>query len=215
VSEAPAGNLAEGRTAMAFGTPISSHQWPDSEALNAGLAARILAEEAKADGVLRSNIGGWHSASDLLTWNDPHVAILRDRIRRHASDLVALTTNGSSARFALAIDAWANVSRDGHYNGVHDHPMSHWSGVYYVASGTPAAGNPHNGMLELLDPRSGVNMLPLHGSVFDARCLISPIPGLMVFFPSWLKHLVHPFRGTGERISISWNVKVSAETAAG
>jgi len=38
--------------------------------------------------------------------------------------------------------------------------------------------------------------------------VIDPVPGLMVFFPSWLKHIVHPYRGTGERISISYNVTI-------
>ena len=51
-------------------------------------------------------------------------------------------------------------------------------------------------------------MLRLPGSALEGRMVIDPIPGLMVFFPSWLKHQVHPFRGSGERISISYNILV-------
>jgi hypothetical protein len=28
-------------------------------------------------------------------------------------------------------------------------------------------------------------------------------------FPSWLNHLVHPFRGGGERISIAFNIQTT------
>jgi hypothetical protein len=38
--------------------------------------------------------------------------------------------------------------------------------------------------------------------------LVDPLPGLMVMFPGWLKHMVHPFFGSGERISISFNLYV-------
>lgn len=206
-------NLAQACTAMAFGTPISTHQWADAEDLNAGLSAAIMARETAERGVLRSNIGGWHSTPDLLTWDDPHVAEFKARLTRYAGDLTALILPEAAPdrRMEMQTNAWANVSRDGDYNNVHDHPGAHWSGVYYVAAGTPAPGsNPHNAMLELLDPRVGVNMLPLPGSIFEGRYLISPLPGLMVFFPSWLKHFVHPFRGEGARVSISWNISIKA-----
>jgi hypothetical protein len=35
----------------------------------------------------------------------------------------------------------------------------------------------------------------------------------MVVFPSWLKHMVHPYYGSGERISVAFNV--FAEEQAG
>ncbi len=51
-------------------------------------------------------------------------------------------------------------------------------------------------------------MLNLEQGLFSGRYLVDPLPGLMVMFPSWLKHMVHPFSGNGERISISFNVYV-------
>jgi hypothetical protein len=50
------------------------------------------------------------------------------------------------------------------------------------------------------------------GSKLEERPLIDPIPGVMVLFPSWLQHFVHPFFGKGERISIAFNV-VTTERA--
>lgn len=209
-------NLARGRTAMAFGTPISSYQWPDADTLNAGLPEKILAVEANDPGVNRSNVGGWYSQPDLLQWDIPEVATLHDRLRQYASDLTGLSLTGTDAqrRLQLSIDAWANVSRDGHYNSVHNHPMSHWSGVYYVAAGQPDPDAPQNGHLELLDPRHGITMMRFEDSTFESRYVIAPISGLMVFFPSWLNHFVHPFRGAGERISIWFNVVIRQQGQA-
>jgi Putative 2OG-Fe(II) oxygenase len=82
-----------------------------------------------------------------------------------------------------------------------------WFGVYYVSGGQPDSNDPCNGTLELIDPRAGANNFPFEVGFFG-RYLAEPIPGLMVMFPSWLKHMVHPFSGSGERISISFNVNV-------
>ncbi len=208
------GNLAQGRTAMAFGTPVATYEWPDSGDLNAALRALILEKEAASGGLSRSNAGGWHSDLDLLEWDHPAAKGFRERLTGFAKDLTAVTMaapDPGPVRLGFSMSAWANVSRDGHYNTVHDHPEAHWSGVYYVSCTGLAEGGPHNGKLELLDPRVGINMIRLPGSVLEGRMMIDPIPGLMVFFPSWLKHQVHPYRGTGERISISYNILVQRE----
>jgi hypothetical protein len=86
-----------------------------------------------------------------------------------------------------------------------------WSGVYYVPDGKPDGNDPFNDRLELIGPRVGVNMLRLEPGVLEGRYLVEPMPGLRVMFPSWLKHMVHPFHGPGERISISFNVIVQVQ----
>ena len=111
------------------------------------------------------------------------------------------------------MDGWANVSRNGDYNSAHNHPNCLWSGIYYVAAGTPEPDTQFNGRLELLDPRAGANMMYLADTLLHARYLITPTPGLMILFPSWLNHLVHPFFGTGERISIAFNIMTSEAKA--
>jgi hypothetical protein len=40
--------------------------------------------------------------------------------------------------------------------------------------------------------------------------MILPRPGLLFIFPSWLLHQVRPYRGTGLRISIAFNLGVGA-----
>jgi len=202
------------RFAVAFGTPILAYPWPDSDALNVELRRVILAKEAADSGVTRSNIGGWHSNDDFFLWDNDAVRTLRRRVEQQLFVLLRQTIAGAATRsFNYRIDGWANVNRHQGYNKVHNHPNYLWSGTYYVAPGEPEPGRPYNGKLELLDPRAGVNMIEIEGNLFARGYLVDPLPGLMIMFPSWLKHIVHPFFGTGERISIAFNILIQDATA--
>ncbi|MEM9208842.1 MAG: putative 2OG-Fe(II) oxygenase, partial [Pseudomonadota bacterium] len=70
---------------------------------------------------------------------------------------------------------------------------------------------PHSGLLELLDPREATTYIQVPNTILDARMFVTNRPGRMVVFPSWVKHMVHPFVGTGVRISIACNVNVYEE----
>ncbi|MEL6220369.1 MAG: 2OG-Fe(II) oxygenase family protein [Pseudomonadota bacterium] len=204
-----------GRIVRAFTTPIGQHMWPDSDALNQALYAEIMAKETKSEGSQRSNIGGWHSDRDLLLWGTDAVTRLRKRMQKMSKDLTKATLRGTTGtKVTFLIEAWANVSRHGHYNKAHIHPGSHWSGVYYVSVGEPEPGSDYNGALEFLDPRNAINMVTLPDGSFAEGQRLHPVPGLMVMFPSWLRHTVHPFYGTGERISIAFNVRIAAADEA-
>jgi uncharacterized protein (TIGR02466 family) len=208
----PISVLREEHVALTFGTPICSYLWPESDALNSALRHIILQKEKSDPSIARSNVGGWHSKPDLFLWQDDAVKMLKDRVTSCALDMTRLATASEHPRTVnLRADCWANISRRGHYNSVHDHPGSMWSGAYYVSSGDPDGDNPFNGKLELLDPRAGVNMLGLGQAAFAGRCLVDPLPGLMVIFPGWLKHMVHPFFGPGDRISASFNVYAQSQ----
>jgi len=103
----------------------------------------------------------------------------------------------------------ANLARDRAYNGIHNHPDCTWSGAYYVSLGERIGDDPLNGIIEFLDPRMGVNWVQLPGQPFGSQLQINPEAGTMVVFPSWMHHWVHPFHGTGERISIAFNVRMN------
>jgi uncharacterized protein (TIGR02466 family) len=195
---------------MAFGTPVVAYQWPHSESLNEELRALILNAETRTAGMSRSNVRGWHSNTDFFKWDAECVRVLRKRVDTVAIELTRLVAapTGQSRTFQFTASAWANVLRSGGYNSVHNHPNCMWSGVYYVDRGEPDPTPTENGKLELLDPRSGINMIYFDKNVLDGRYVIEPVPGLMLLFPSWLKHMVHPYFGKGERISVAFNVSV-------
>lgn len=205
---------------MAFGTPVAAYQWPESAELNKELRALILKVETQTAGRVRSNVKGWHSETDLFKWDAGCVRVLKERAEKLAIELTRLIAapTGQARTFQFRSTAWANILRDGGYNSVHNHPNSLWSGVYYVDRGEPDPTPNENGKLELLDPRGGINMVYIEKNVLDGRYVIEPVPGLMLVFPSWLKHMVHPYFGKGERISIAFNVSVeekSVEAASG
>jgi uncharacterized protein (TIGR02466 family) len=197
---------------MLFGTPVVSHVWPDSEALNAELAELVLRREREdlAKSIVRSNAGGWQSPGNLIQWPEPCIQRLKQRIEDLVFNLIGqiVRKDGSERTFTLLIDSWANINRSGDYNVVHTHPNCMWSGVYYVQPGSPDPNVPYSGLLEMLDPREAANYIQIQNTVLDARQFFDTIPGRMLLWPSWVKHWVHPYVGEGDRISIAFNVNV-------
>ncbi len=200
---------------MVFATPLVVHDWLGSESLNAELQKLVLGKEAEdvKNGITRSNAGGWQSAGNLITWKERCVETFRQRIEKLVTNLLQelIRDDGKDRSFRLLIDSWANINRRGDYNVVHTHPNCMWSGVYYVTPGNPDPDVPHGGLLELLDPREAANYIQVTNTVLDARHFYENKPGRMLLWPSWVKHMVHPYVGGGERISIAFNVNVVEE----
>jgi len=198
-----------------FGTPFVSYEWPDSEKLNEELAELIQRQERSDDKGrgIRSNAGGWQSRGNFITGSEPCIQTLKQRMEALVFNLLGeiVRKDGSERTFTLLIDSWANVCRQGNYNVVHTHPNAMWSIVYYVANGEPDPSVPYCGLLELLDPRESANYIQVPNTILDARTFVENIPGRMVLFPSWVKHMVHPFMGSGVRISIASNINVVEE----
>ena len=196
---------------LAWPTPVYRKVWPGDEAFAGKLGEIILKKEKNTPGVQRALIGGWHSDLDLLDWPHPEMATLKDRITEVARELSQLGLRGKKGKISgnATITAWANVSRNGHFHRVHTHANSSWSGVYYVATGERDHARPENGLIEMLDPRLGVEMVPIPGDPFGEKLRFDPEVGMMLVFPSWLQHFVDPFFGEGARISIAFNVLIA------
>jgi uncharacterized protein (TIGR02466 family) len=185
----------------------------EATALNQGLERAILARRQSGQGHRLSNVGGWQSVQDLLNWPAPEVTMLMgevDRVVQQVSAMPAMIDPRYAAqgdkRVAYHAQAWANINEAGHYNTAHIHAGNHWSVVYYVTTGEPAPGYPLNGRLELRDPRPGAPFGHVAGFGFGSSMMILPEPGLIVLFPAWVEHSVHPFHGRGQRISIAFNI---------
>jgi uncharacterized protein (TIGR02466 family) len=194
----------------AFPTLIGRVRLPDAEAMNQGLHALILNEEAEYSSLGRSNIGGWHSRPDFLHRSDYNVAALTSWIIWALRRMICATTGKDAFKGALDITAWATVCRAGAYHAPHSHPNSAWSGVYYVDGGAETPDRPLSGMLEFLDPRAGVEAVSAPGDPYGEPFRVRPQAGLLVLFPSWLYHWVHPYAGAPPRIAISFNASIGA-----
>ena len=200
---------------MMFATPFVVHDWPDSDDLNRSLSAYVLAQEESLgeQGIVRSNAGGWQSPGNIMESREPSIRTLRTRIEKLVIRLIADISRdkGIKRSFKIFVDGWANINRDGDYNILHAHPNCMWSGVYYVQPGEPDPAVPYSGLLELIDPNAAANYVQVRNTVFDAKHFIDNTPGRMLLWPSWVKHMVHPFVGKGDRVSIAYNVNLVEE----
>jgi uncharacterized protein (TIGR02466 family) len=198
-----------------FATPVAALEVPGSAAINTELTRLILARRDENPSVQASNAGGWHSDRDILEWGGPSVGRLIELAKGMAGQLTA-DRQGQPVRPAWQVRAWANVNTNGHANICHYHPGSFWSGTYYVDDGGCASDHSLGGEFEMLDPRGpgpgmyapALKFAGEDGASVGGAEIIRPKPGLLFLFPSWLYHQVRPYRGTGTRISIAFNLSL-------
>jgi uncharacterized protein (TIGR02466 family) len=194
----------------AFPTLIGRLRIPDADAINRDLHASIIAEEAEYSSLGRSNIGGWHSRPDFLSRRDPAVSALTAWLTWALRRMIDAAAGPNAFKGTLSVAAWATICRAGAYHAPHSHPDSAWSGVYYVDSGTDSPDQPLSGVLEFLDPRAGVDAVTAPGDPYGEPVRVRPQAGLLVVFPSWLYHWVHPYAGQTPRVAVSFNATMAS-----
>ncbi len=203
-------NLDHDRDVKAlFRTPLARFALPNAEEINPGLEIAILDRRAKAAGMARSNVRGWHSDRDFQNWPEPEARELVDSMRSAVQNMVSLVALSQRFSARIEIVAWANVNGPGSYNQYHTHPNCLWTGVYYVRAGDYRDDDlKHAGKLKLYDPRPRVDHLAHPGQGFGRNVNITPRNGTMVVFPSWLAHSVNSFDSDTLRISVAFNARV-------
>lgn len=205
----PRGTVLGDGLHSAFPTPLLVKRYGDDDGLNGRLLEHIAGREANEATVGLSNVGGWHSPADLIEAHEPAIIELRDRISACIRKMVTSTRHkGPAEDQSIRIAAWANVARAGSYNAIHNHTPALFSGVYYVTTGDPAPEGSRDGLIEFVDPRPGPHGGPLPTHAFNAPLIIDPEPGMMLMFPGWLLHYVHPYRGTAPRVSVAFNLSL-------
>ena len=198
-----------------FATPVAAVEVPRADEVNAALESLILQRREERPSVQASNAGGWHSDRDILEWGAPWAGRIIELAKGMAGQMTA-DRAGQLVQPDWSVRAWANVNTAGHANVAHYHGGAFWSGTYYVADGGCATDHNLGGEFEMLDPRGpGPGMVAPHlkfagedGASVGGAEIIRPKPGLLFLFPSWLMHQVRPYRGTGTRISIAFNLSL-------
>lgn len=196
-------------TQVWWSTPILRRTYDPAGDVCRALKALVLERAETGANVQKSNQGGWHSDEDLLSWGGPAIAQLSQWITAASQDMTTAISGGQVYRGKLELNAWANLNRTGQYNTMHTHPSCVWSGVFYVETGDrPTPSHPKSGVIEFLDPRAGAEMVITPGIPFGQAKVFIPENGQMIMFPSWMKHMVHPYWGQADRISIAFNVRL-------
>ena len=210
----------------AFAVPMAEAFYPEPDALNRDLAALIRRLEAEGaahrnpDPVVHQPDGLYESDFAFFSRNEPCVAALRAWVWLQLGDFLRNINPGMANGFGglrIASQTWFHLTRTGGYFGYHNHPMASWSGVYCVSDGEPDPGYANNGCLVFPHPQPAVNTFldpanaELRWPFTHGNFVITPVPGKMVLFPSWLGHYVTPFRGSGERITVAFNAWFSRD----
>jgi len=201
--------MRNGQVETLFPTSIFWHRIQGCEDLNAGLGKLILERELSAPSASKSNIGGWQSQPDFFTWDAPEVATLLRYVQSALDVATIRVTAPQCIRAKFDVFGWAAVNRKGHYNSVHLHPGSTWSGVYYIDPGDIGGDTPAGGQLEFVHPVPAAGMTFFPNALTSAR-LVEPQAGLIILFPSYLLHSARTYLGERPRICVPFNAHAIA-----
>lgn len=104
--------------------------------------------------------------------------------------------------------SWAVIQKAHDYVPPHVHPDATFSCVYYCS--VPELSYPE-GHIEFLNPTVGaaVTMPYRHRE----RLIIRPRDKLLIIFPAYFQHWVHPFKNAGEadRIAIGFDIRIKTD----
>jgi len=190
-----------------FYSPLTVFRLDDAESLNARLREEIAVRQASSPGLARSNWNGWHSEDDFFQRGEPACQALRE----HMLEAIGTCTRNVSpgfdfSRYGIQAEGWINVLGRGGLNTPHDHPAWVWSGCYYVS--VPAGDSELGGNIEFLDSRTNVRTLTVEGApCFASKFTMKPEAGMLLLFPSYLRHWVYPNDSEAHRVTIAFNAR--------
>ena len=182
-----------------FPTPLFVFNLKEHEQLNRQLLNLIYQLKTIDPGYTASNVLGWHSQANLFEIQE------LQQFKQTIDDAIAQVaqTMGYGGVKILPANCWANVSPKHASNKIHDHANCLLSGVYYVK--TPKdCGN-----IMFYDPRDAKTFYKPKVTSFTAYSADAVAhaaeAGVLLIFPSWLKHGVEPNLSEDDRVSISFN----------
>jgi hypothetical protein len=190
--------------------------------LNIQLVEDGLTEKDKdPKGEDHSNLGGWHSKTDLEKKYNSY---------KELSTILTKYGNLYCKEYGykeglVCSDLWANINQSGDVNFMHHHGTTALTGVYYPIESivendwkfnyteeTPIkAGtwnNQDGGSLVFQDPSYGmkVHLLKDKSSPYNIDFYhLYPTSSVLVLFPTYLLHMVLPFKEDKTRVSISFS----------
>lgn len=186
--------------------------WPTSflrrkldniDAANEALLSLILEQEAA-----RQDMTVDYSSENLFLKSSPATDWLKQCIDKTVADYFRKMSVNYDIQWS--VQGWANINRLGDYHSLHNHPHSYLSGTYYIKVPVARGGSRSDlnpGAISFFDPRPQANLTAIMGDgQIDPEFRILPEPGLMLLWPSFLHHMVHPNLSDEPRVSVSYNV---------
>lgn len=205
-----------------FETPIAYCQVNNAEQLIADLTTAVREKMQTTGGLNRSNIGAWHSDTNMLDWGGEPARKLAETATSVARRLSHFQ-EGSPDGYDWFVRMWANVTARGGLNTIHSHPGNLWAAVFYLDMGGADDNTDLGGSLYVEDPRfpmaamrdPSLRLVGVNGQPQQYEVDLKLTRGNLVVFPAWLRHGVRPYRGEGERISIALNIDAQRKHDSG
>ena len=197
-----------------FETPIAYAQLKESEKLIYDLERSIHKNKASNAGLSRSNVGSWHSDTNMMQWGGEAANKLANTAISIAKRMSHFQDSSPDA-FEWKVSMWANVTSPNGLNHIHAHPGNLWAAVFYINMGRdPSSKEDVGGSLYVEDPRfpmaamhnTGFRMKDVKGKQQAYQVDLNLQEGNLVVFPAWMRHGVRTYRGAGERISVALNI---------
>jgi uncharacterized protein (TIGR02466 family) len=147
-----------------------------------------------------------YASLDDLPTRDPAFGDLKRHLDRHVAAFARDCGFDLEGKKLRLDSLWVNVLTGGGGHSGHLHPHSVVSGTLYVALPPGAAG------LRLEDPRLAMMMAaPMRQDdapeILQNFVTVTPEPGTILLWESWLRHEVPAGGGKGKRISVSFNYR--------
>ena len=177
---------------------------PDHEEPNAELIALVLEMDREMENLTTDY------RTDFFTVKHAAVDWLRQRINQATTAYFKWLGIGYGVKGM--IQGWPNIARFGDYHDYHNHPGAYLSGTY--SAKVPEKLEKLNtrsdlrpGHITFYDPRYAANMTAISGDPYlEAEHTVLPRPGLLMMWPAFVNHFVHPNLSKELRISVSFNV---------
>ena len=173
-------------------------------------------------------VGQIYQGEQLLMDNaDPRLKEYTDIVCGLGADYINFFTQQTGTKLkapkAVAIDeTWSVHSYEGDYNPIHDHgtktimgiSTTGWTKVPQQILDQPVAGSPEYSLYNTsgvcdgyIAFNYGLNQLMDTDRLRPPQSFVmQPEVGKLLVFPSWLQHMVYPFKGEGERRTIASNL---------
>lgn len=212
------------RIAPLFATPLAELRYPQPHRLCPQLAELFLERERSGDEYRNKTRRGtqhgdlFESRFDLFTWPEPEVQELGRFCHTGVVTMLRSIADVDEARLAqlkFNYHAWFHVTRNGGYQGVHNHQNAAWSGIFCVDPGDEVADRPDSGRVRFHDPKGFADMYrdagnrtlrpPFNLDAFD----VTHEAGKLLVFPSYLFHEIFVYVGTRPRIVVAFNCAVA------
>ena len=150
--------------------------------------------------------GGYTSYASLddLAWRDSTFADLQRRLDRHVAAFARSLAFDLKGRKLTCDSLWVNLLKPRAAHTAHIHPGSVISGTVYIEVPPGASA------IRFEDPRLGLMMAapPPRKTAPAARqrfVSVSPAPGEVLLWESWLRHEVPRNGSAAPRLSVSFN----------